>query len=87
MIQSNTVTLLVAPLNECISAVVRQLNTIKDLPIAAEGKVQKVIDGYLQVMTGNQEPHTNMAMPRIVNMIAPFPGALITPSTPVPFQI
>jgi hypothetical protein len=29
------------------------LNTIKDLLIAAEGKVQ-IIDGQIQAMTGNQ---------------------------------
>jgi hypothetical protein len=61
----------VAAANERVSAALCRLNTIKDLLIAAEGKVQ-VIDGQIQAMTGNQRPRTNMAMPPMVNMANPF---------------
>jgi hypothetical protein len=52
MIHSDTKSLPVAAANEGVSAALRRLNTIKDLLIAAEGKVQ-VIDGQIQAMTGN----------------------------------
>jgi hypothetical protein len=71
MIHSDTKSLLVAAANERVSAALCRLNTIKDLLIAAEGKVQ-LIDGQIQAMTGNQQPRTNMAMPPMVNMANPF---------------
>jgi hypothetical protein len=71
MIHSDTVTLSVAPPNKRVSAALRCLNTIKDLLITTEGKVQ-VIKGQIQAMTGNQRLHTNMAMPPMVNMAYPF---------------
>jgi hypothetical protein len=71
MIHSDTKSLPVAATNERISAALCSLNTIKDLLIVAEGKVQ-VIDGQIQAMTGNQQPRSNMAMPPIVNMANPF---------------
>ena len=43
MIHSDTKTIPVTATNECVSATLRHLNTIKDLLVAAEGKVQ-VID-------------------------------------------
>jgi hypothetical protein len=53
MIHSDTKSFPVAPPNERVSAARRHLNTIKDLLIAAEGKVQ-VIDGQIhQVLTEN----------------------------------
>jgi hypothetical protein len=63
--------LLVAPFHERVSAALRRLNTIEDLLVAAEGKVQ-VIDGQIQAMTGNHRPRTHMTMPPMVNMAAPF---------------
>jgi hypothetical protein len=63
MLHNDAMTLPVAPLNECISAALCQLNTIKDLLIATEGKLG-AIDGQFQAMTGNQWPqHINMTMP------------------------
>jgi hypothetical protein len=67
MIHSDTKPLLLAT----PSAALHHLNTIKDLLITTEGKVQ-VIDGQIQAMTGNQQPRTNMAMPPMVNMANPF---------------
>jgi hypothetical protein len=46
MIHSDSVTLPVAPLHERVSASLRRINTIKDLLVAAERKVQ-VIDGQI----------------------------------------
>ncbi len=71
MIHSDSVTLPVAPLHERVSAALRRLNTIKDLLVAAEGKVQ-VIDGQIQAMTGSHRPRTHMTLPPMVNMAAPF---------------
>jgi hypothetical protein len=84
MIHSDTVTLPVAPLHERVSAALRRLNTIKDLLIAAEGKVQ-VIDGQIQAMTGNhRHPYTHSNAP-----YGEHGGSLHAPttlSTPVSFR-
>jgi hypothetical protein len=80
MIHGDTKSLLVAAPNERVSAALRRLNTIKDLLIAAEGKVQG-IDGQIQAMTGNQRPHTNMATPPMVQMANPH-GASQQDQTP-----
>jgi hypothetical protein len=70
MVHSDKITVpVVATPNKRVSAALRRLNTIKDVLIAAEGKVQ-VIDGQIQAVTGNQRPRTNMAM---VNMVATSP--------------
>jgi hypothetical protein len=71
MIHSDTKSLPVATSNGRVSAALCPLNTIKDLLIAAKGKVQ-VIDGQIQAMTGNQRPRTNMAIPPMVHMANPF---------------
>jgi hypothetical protein len=71
MINSDTVTLPVTPLDERVLAALSRLNTIEDLLIAAEGKVQ-VIDGQIQAMTGNHRPRMHMTMLSTVNMVAPF---------------
>ena len=60
MVHSDTTTIPVATPNERVSAALRRLNTIKDVLIAAEGKVE-VIDGQIQAITGTQQPRTNMA--------------------------
>ena len=69
MVHSDKINVTAATPNERVSAALRRLNTIKDVLIAAEGKVQ-VIDGQIQAVTGNQRPRTNMAM---ANMVATFP--------------
>ncbi len=79
MVHSDTATIPVATPNERVSAALRRLNTIKDVLIAAEGKVQ-VIDGQIQAVTGNQRPRTNMAM---ANMVATYPS---THQYPPPFH-
>ena len=84
MIHSDTKSLPVAAPNERVSAALRRLNTIKDLLIAAEGKVQ-VIDGQIQAMTGNQRPRTNMATPPMVQMANPY-GAPQHYETPFHFN-
>ena len=84
MIHSDTKSLPVAVPNERVSSALRRLNTIKDLLIAAEGKVQ-VIDGQIQAMTGNQRPRTNMATPPMVQMANPY-GAPQHDQTPFHFN-
>jgi hypothetical protein len=69
MVHSDKILVPAATTNKRLSAALRQLNTIEDVLIAAEGKVQ-VIDGQIQAVTGNQQPRTNMAM---ANMVATFP--------------
>ncbi len=71
MVHSDKILVPAATTNERVSAALRRLNTIKDVLIAAEGKVQ-VIDGQIQAVTGNQRPRTNMAM---ANMVAAFPSS------------
>jgi hypothetical protein len=77
IIHNNTTNLLIAPLHERASAVLCPSKSIKDLLIAAEGKLG-VIAGHIQAMTGTQQSHTYMAIHQMVN--------ITKPSTPVPFS-
>ena len=72
MVHSDKINVTAATPNERVSAALRRLNTIKDVLIPAEGKVQ-VIDGQLQAVTGNQRPRTNMALANMVATLLPRP--------------